>query len=84
MSEARRFIGKYGSALDATVYEWAEIVDKVRAGETFYLAGVGKWGQPVFTDSYDLCCGWGVSCELDQSVGSHQFPYVNDQSEEGS
>ena len=79
MSYTRTFVGKYGSKTEATIYSWSEIVDRVAAGETFYLAGIGPLGNPVFTDSYDMCCGWQHGCEIGQSVGSHQFPYVNDQ-----
>ena len=78
MSEHAHFKGKYGSEIAAKVYTWSEIVDKVRGGETFYLAGVGPLGDPVFTDSHDLCCGWGTACELGQPVGSFQFPHVTD------
>ena len=77
MSETRTFIGKYGSEVNATIYSWSEIVERVRGGKEFYLAGV-RDGEPVFTDNYNLCCGWQHGCELAQSVGSHKFPYVTD------
>ena len=82
MSEVAKFDGSMGETLAARLFEWAEIVDKVRAGETFYLAGVGKWGQPVFTTSHHLCCGYQHGCELGQPVGGFKFPYVTDQPKE--
>ena len=78
MSAPVHFKGKYGAEIAARIYTWPEIVERVRAGETFFLAGVGPVGDPVFTDSHELCCGYEHGCELGQPVGSFTFPYVTD------